>query len=99
MFRGRTGAEAQLHSVAHMFERTGRRLPFQSVHIHVQRCLWDSMPVMRPAVSGGGISSVVLREGTALYVDLDADLAAIDDLCLEPFSVSMAAKPPLHLLA
>jgi hypothetical protein len=68
-----------------MFERTGRRLPFQSVHIHVQRCLWDAVPVMRPAVSGGGISSVVLRGGTALYVDLDADLAAIDDLCLEPF--------------
>jgi hypothetical protein len=84
MFRGRTGAEAQLHSVAHMFERTGRRLPFQSVHIHVQQCPWDPMPIMRPAMSGGGISSVVLRGGTALYVDLEVDLAvdlaAIDDL-------------------
>ena len=36
MLRGRSGAEAKLHAVAHMFERTGRRLPFQSVHIQVQ---------------------------------------------------------------
>ena len=42
------------------------------------------MPIMRPAMSGGGISSVVLQGGTALYVALEVDLAvdsaAIDDL-------------------
>jgi hypothetical protein len=36
MLRGRAGAEAKLHAVAHMFERTRRRLPFQFIHIHVQ---------------------------------------------------------------
>jgi hypothetical protein len=36
MLRGRAGAEAEPHAVAHMFERTGRRLPFQFIHIHVK---------------------------------------------------------------
>jgi hypothetical protein len=36
MLRGRTGTEAQLHAVGHEFERAGRRLPFQFVHIHAK---------------------------------------------------------------
>ena len=35
MLRGRTGAEPELHAIAHMLQRTRRRLPLKSVHIHV----------------------------------------------------------------
>jgi hypothetical protein len=35
VLRGRAGAKAKLHAVAHMFERSRRRLSFQFVHIHV----------------------------------------------------------------
>ena len=56
MLRGRTGAEAKLHAVAHGFERARRRLPFQFVHSHV-KTLTRPPPRGMPA----GISSVVLR--------------------------------------
>src|SRR6202034_477968 len=36
MLGGRTGAEAKPHAVAHLFERTRRRLPFELFHIHAQ---------------------------------------------------------------
>ncbi len=63
MLRGRTGAEAELHAVAHVFERAGRRLPFQFVHVHAQRCL--SSPAFCRSACRRAISSVVLRRGTA----------------------------------
>ena len=36
MFRRRAGSKPELHAVADMLERSRRRLPLQSVHVHVQ---------------------------------------------------------------
>jgi len=72
MLRGRSGAEAKLHAVAHMFERTGRRLALQSVHIQVQ-----SRPPLAQYFQRR-ISSVVLQGRTAQYVGP----AAIDNPCI-----------------
>ena len=49
MLRGRTGAEAELHAVAHLLQRARRRLPFQFFHIHAM-----AMPPRQP-LSGGHI--------------------------------------------
>ncbi len=56
---GRAGAEAELHAVAYMLERAGRRLPFQFVHGHARRCSQKPLPLILPRMVRRGISSVV----------------------------------------
>jgi hypothetical protein len=65
MFCGRTGAEPELHAIAHLLERTRSRLAFECVHIH-----WRMKPLLAAAGQGArhvpaGLSSVVFGAGTA----------------------------------
>jgi hypothetical protein len=55
MLGGRTGAEAKLHAVSHLLERTRRRLPFEFFHIHARAYVLETLLIGRPGVRAGHI--------------------------------------------
>ena len=61
MLGGRAGAEAELHAVAHLFQRARRGLPLQLVHVHVRARLSGQECLQVSSVAAGLCSLVFPR--------------------------------------